>query len=100
MSVFFAKKRAEIAPGVGPVTDMYIVTGLGSSDSLNVDVQRELEKNYADEKRRQQKIASSSRKKINNFVQGLIAIPQRDQNQPPDPAVEGDSPPALKAPEE
>jgi hypothetical protein len=79
LNVFFAKKRAEIAPGVGKATDMYIATGLGSSSSIKDEVAEELEKRYEEERRRQQRVANTSRQKINAFVQGIL-------NRPPAPA--------------
>jgi hypothetical protein len=75
LNVFFAKKRAEIAPGVGRATDMYIATALGSSSSVKDTVAQELEKRYEEERRRQQRVANTSRQKINAFVQGILNGP-------------------------
>jgi hypothetical protein len=86
MGVFFSKKRAEIAPGVGTATDMFVVAGLGSIDLLADFVQQELEKRYAEEKRRQAKAADRSRTKIQQFVQAIIDKPaSSDQAQLPAP---------------
>ena len=95
LNVFFAKKRAEIAPGVGRATDMYIVTALGSSSTLRDTVAQELEKRYAEERRRQQRVADTSRRKINTFVQGILngppaqaqaELPSNTESVPPTPA--------------
>jgi hypothetical protein len=89
LSVFFAKKQAEIAPGVGEATDMYISTALGSSSSLRDNIAEELEARYAEEKRRQKRVANTSRQKINAFVQGILnasaAQPQAELPAPVEP---------------
>jgi hypothetical protein len=85
-AVLFSKKRAEIAPGVGPDTDMFVVTGLGGLSLLRDDVQDELEKRYAEERRRQAKVADITRTKISQFVQGILDKPaSTEQAQLPAP---------------
>jgi hypothetical protein len=100
LNVFFAKKRAEVAPGVGGATDMYIMTALGSSSGLRDNVAQELEKRYAEEKRRQKRVANTSRRKINTFVQGILNAPAAQPQAelpapgiPLPPAVEGERQP-------
>jgi 20S proteasome alpha/beta subunit len=93
LSVFFAKKQAEIAPGVGEATDMYIATSLGSSNTLRDNVAEELENRYAEEKRRQKRVATTSRQKINVFVQGILNAPPA-QTQAELPAPTEPVPPA------
>jgi hypothetical protein len=89
LNVFFAKKRAEIAPGVGLATDMYIITALGSSASLRDVVAQELEKRYAEERRRQKRVADTSRRQINTFVQGILdGPPAQAQSELPAPNTE------------
>lgn len=96
--VFFSKKRAEIAPGVGFETDMFVITGLGGLSMLADNVQEELEKRYAEEKRRQTKVADNTRTKINQFVQGILDKPKSENKQLQNP-VESSPPPALETPE-
>jgi len=92
-AVFFSKKRAEIAPGVGPNTDMMVVIGTGGLSMIADNVQAELEKRYAEEKRRQAKVANSTREKIGKFVQGILDKPTTsEQSQLPAPAPEPDTP--------
>lgn len=88
-AVFFSKKRAEIAPGVGAYTDMFVITGLGGLSMLADNVQEELERRYAEEKRRQAQVADNTRKKINQFVQGILDKPTSEQAQLPSPADAG-----------
>jgi 20S proteasome alpha/beta subunit len=95
-AVLFSKKRAEIAPGVGPNTDMIVVIGTGGLSMIADNVQAELEKRYAEEKRRQAKVANTTREKIGQFVQGILDRPATsEQAQLPAPA-EPDTPPADK----
>lgn len=87
LNVFFAKKRAEVAPGVGEETDMFVILGLGQADTLNMNVQHELEKRHEEHTRRQQKVADTARKKIGTFVQNIIdGSPQREQPSLPESA--------------
>lgn len=95
LNVFFAKKKAEIAPGVGEATDMYITMGLGSSSTLRDRVAEELERRYAEEQRRQQRVANTSRRKINTFVQGIINPPAQPQAELPSPAEPAAAPPVV-----
>ena len=98
-AVFFSKKRAEIAPGVGPNTDMFVAIGVGGLSMLAENVQAELEKRYAEEKRRQAKVADSTRAKINQFVQAILDKPSSsEQAQLPAPTDTG-SPAIVKATE-
>lgn len=95
-AVFFAKKRSEIAPGVGPDTDMMVVIGAGGLSTLADNVQEELEKRYAEEKRRQAKVADTTRKKINQFVQAILDKPPAiEQSKLPATAAEPNTPVAV-----
>lgn len=99
-AVFFSKKRAEIAPGVGPNTDMIVVIGTGGLSMLADNVQEELEKRYAEEKRRQAKIANTTREKIGNFVQAILDKPSTtEQSQLAAPTSEPDPPPSNETAE-
>jgi hypothetical protein len=99
MMVMFAKKRAEIAPGVGDATDMFSILGLGRAQRIGDHVTTVLEKQYAEEKRRQQSLANRSRQKINAFVEGLVnQSATTATEQAPIPATpDGDSPDAIEA---
>jgi hypothetical protein len=97
-AVFFSKKRAEIAPGVGPNTDMMVVIGVGGLSMLADNVYAELEKRYAEEKRRQAKVANTTREKIGQFVQAILDKPtSTEKAQLPVPS-ESDTPASLEAP--
>jgi len=91
-AVLFSKKRAEIAPGVGPNTDMMVVIGTGGLSMIADNVQAELEKRYAEEKRRQAKVANTTREKIGKFVQAILDKPSTtEQAQLPAPTPESEA---------
>lgn len=98
LNVFFAKKRAEVAPGVGEQTDMFVILGLGQADTLNLNVQKELEQRHEEHRRQQQKVADKARQKIGTFIQNIIdASTQREQTALP--AASSDAmPPASEEP--
>jgi hypothetical protein len=52
--IYGAKRRAEVAPGVGRETDMFVITREGTSPVHNV-LTKELEKDYENAERRRQK---------------------------------------------
>ena len=64
------------------------------------NVQEELEKRYAEEKRRQAKIANTTREKIGNFVQAILDKPSTtEQSQLAAPTSEPDPPPSNETAE-
>jgi hypothetical protein len=77
--VFSAKKRAEVAPGVGKGTDMFLIgPKLGSFASLPDDATKDLEKIYNKEQKRQQKAIDIAKKEVQQYVEGLAkrAVPE------------------------
>jgi hypothetical protein len=75
ISTFFAKKRSEVAPGVGTTTDMLFINAFGTT-LVNTEEMTLLEKAYHDEKRR------TARRRVSqadNFIntmrrrQGLVS---------------------------
>lgn len=83
---YSAKRRAEVAPGVGAGTDMFVIYGLGSATSSIAEyVIRDIEKIYRAAKRRE--VASTRRagESIKQYVEKLLSEPSsRDQGSPPD----------------
>jgi len=65
---FSAKRRAEVAPGVGVGTDMFIVTSLGGYTSVGSHVLEALDKTY---KSNQKGINKSSKKAEDEFAKYL-----------------------------
>jgi hypothetical protein len=70
---YFAKKRSEVAPGVGPLTDMSLVGPLlGSLQIFEQEKQiRELEGLYRDYLKNEERLLKKSRKGINEFAKNL-----------------------------
>lgn len=61
---YVAKKRAEIAPGVGPDTDTWIAWALGQSNTINTDVMDCLERTYSDVRSKVQEIERASEQEL------------------------------------
>lgn len=75
---FTAKKRAEVAPGVGTETDMFIVGPRPDSISrIDSDVLENLERIYYDSRRKEQRIVRNAEERMNKYVQ-QIAKAQED----------------------
>lgn len=73
LTVYSAKKRAEVAPGVGEATDMFVVgPSLGSYTVIGEHVLSRLAKIYADEQKRERKASINAREKVNQYVDEII----------------------------
>jgi hypothetical protein len=74
---------------------MMVVIGAGGLSMLADNVQAELEKRYAEEKRRQAKVANTTREKIGKFVQAILDKPSTtEQAQLPAPTPDPETSPA------
>lgn len=69
--VFSAKKRAEVAPGVGKATDMFMISGLGSYVQVDDHHLMELEKIYKAEQARERRAAIKARESANRYVEEI-----------------------------
>jgi hypothetical protein len=103
LNIYFAKRRAEVAPGVGEATDMFIVSALGGIGPVGEHVMAGLEDIYEDAQQKQRKIAEESRETTRKFVEQILnSAPQNEQNQPPED-TRGDASaheaPSLSGPE-
>lgn len=71
---FAAKKRAEIAPGVGSETDMFLIgPQLGSYVTVAESVIQDLGKFFKDSVAKRKKIDANVDKKVKTYVDGLAA---------------------------
>ena len=69
LSVYSAKKRAEVAPGVGEATDMFCVgPTLGSYFSLGDHVLSKLKQIYNEEQKREKRAATKARVSVSKYV--------------------------------
>lgn len=73
LTVYSAKKRAEVAPGVGEATDMFFIgPSLGSYASIGDHVLSKLAKIYADEQKREGRATVKARESVNEYVEEII----------------------------
>lgn len=71
---YAAKKRAEVAPGVGEGTDMFTIGPLlGSYSPVIPDVLVELERMYQATRDRERRASLTANEEVNQYVQNLIA---------------------------
>ncbi|MCI0618955.1 hypothetical protein L0244_38775, partial [bacterium] len=66
-----AKKDAEIAPGVGKGTDMYMIAGLGNSSQVRPNIQEKMEREYQKMKKKYVKIQDELNKEVKRYVDSL-----------------------------
>jgi uncharacterized protein YijF (DUF1287 family) len=72
--VYSAKKRAEVAPGVGEATDMFLIgPALGSFTPVGSHVLENLEKIYRETRRKEQAIAKKAEERAVEYVNQIIA---------------------------
>jgi hypothetical protein len=92
LSIYAAKKRAEIAPGVGTETDFFVIgPQLGFSDLLNEKIIAKLAEEHAKIKKHEEDTLRTARGVMQEYVEQL----QRQDSQP-QPQV----PPKLEGPAE
>ncbi len=71
--VYSAKKRAEVAPGVGSVTDMFMIgPALGSKISINSKTLGVLEKIYNEEQERERKASLKAKNSVDKYIKSLL----------------------------
>ena len=81
---YSAKKRAEVAPGVGSGTDMFLITALGRSvQSVSGEVLKDLNKIYRKERQQAQAATSRAIQSATHYISRLLQEEmQRTQNVP------------------
>lgn len=87
LTTYSAKKRSEVAPGVGAATDMfYIGPVLGSYTLIGSHVLSKLEKIYKEEQGKQTKARQISRTQTNDYIEELSksATPKEQSETPKD----------------
>jgi len=87
LTTYAAKKRAEVAPGVGTATDMfYIGPDLGAYVLIGNHVIEKLEKIYKEEQDKQTEARQKSRAQTNDYIDELAksAIPKEQRETPKD----------------
>jgi len=90
--VYSAKKRAEVAPGVGQATDMFAIgPTLGSYVEIGDHVIANLERIYQIEQKREQRAARRAKESVEEYVQALTATKPAEEQAPPLPDSGGDA---------
>ncbi|WP_315834442.1 hypothetical protein [Bradyrhizobium prioriisuperbiae] len=80
---YFAKKNAEVAPGVGRATDMWLIgPGLGQSVKLGDHVIGKLDVEYRNAKARERKAQEKANREIKKYVENLAQEPTPAQSGP------------------
>lgn len=77
LAVYNAKKRAEIAPGVGRDTDMVSVGGGASFNQLRPDLMQKLEEEYQKINKAEIEAFSQAQKEIASYVEELTQAATR-----------------------
>jgi len=89
--VYSAKRRAEVAPGVGKGTDMFAIgPNLGSFAYIVAEIEG-LEKIYSNEQERHNTAAIEARTEVERYVQEIVkrAIEKAQETKPP--AIKGET---------
>jgi hypothetical protein len=70
---YSAKRNAEIAPGVGPDTDMFLVgPNLGVTNVVLPDILLKLDREYRGRKRREAQARTKANREIKDYIDGII----------------------------
>jgi len=89
---YAAKKRAEVSPGVGEGTDVFMIgPALGSYAKVYPHVVASLEKMYKANRARERRASLKANKEVNEYVGNLIRAATPKEEQPPQ-AAGGDAP--------
>jgi hypothetical protein len=93
LTAYCAKKNAEIAPGVGTHTDMFIVgPDLGSYDRIRVDIVAKLDDEYQKLKTTQAEAQAAAEQELKRYVD-LTSSSATSQADKPSPEPKKDAPP-------
>lgn len=85
LRTYSAKKRAEVAPGVGMGTDMFLISGLGKYTPIAPHVLDNLEKIYQTKRRREERAEKIAEEQAEKYVEEITeAATRKDQTVLPD----------------
>jgi hypothetical protein len=89
-NLYSAKKRAEVAPGVGPETDTFIVSRLGGYSELRDQIKEATIKAYDVYAKENAKSQQKAEKRLHEHIEQIINPPKHPESQ----AVDGAQPEA------
>jgi hypothetical protein len=87
LTLFSAKKRAEIAPGVGKDADMIMVRReLGTFDFLRPDIVARVEQEHRALSKREREARRRAKQQMRKFIEDVVSQPPaHKQSEPPKP---------------
>jgi len=95
ISVYSAKKRSEVAPGVGEDTDMFMLgSSLGSYRQINPEIIGGLDKIYQKAIKQQHRAIESSEKSTKDYVEKILREAAKEQDQPQETKDDRRNPPS------
>lgn len=90
-----AKRKAEICPGVGKDTDMFVIGGLGKSAPLSQlfkeNMVEKLDDFYDEYTEKIKNLNQEMQKQIGDYFSVLTELPESAQEQPPSPSPKAES---------
>jgi len=87
LNTYWAKKRAEVAPGVGVETDMFVISPhLGSYEVISEKIINDVDKIYQKNQKSINKMNSSIENSLANYLAELIKT-RKQQSSPPTPEL-------------
>lgn len=98
---YAAKKRAEVAPGVGTDTDMFTIGAVGTFGWVPPQMLTRLDGMYQAMRQAEDKAFKNARRRVNAYVEQLTKAAAKQQQPPtaatPGPTAPADAPPAEPA---
>jgi hypothetical protein len=90
LAVYNAKKRAEVAPGVGKATDLVTIgPGLGTFSTVRDDLVKRLDQEYQTMIKVEKKALAKAQKGVESYVKELEQPPKPRDEAPPQTSPEG-----------
>jgi len=92
--VYSAKKRAEVAPGVGEDTDVFMIGGLGYATQIKEEIVKGLEKIYQEIANKERKIQKDARREVRSYLDTITEAAAKQKQKPEDtPQANGEQAP-------
>jgi hypothetical protein len=80
-TMYAAKRRAEVAPGVGSETDTFVVTGLGGYSELRDEMMGAAAKAYAVNAKESARALAKAEKYLDEYIEQITNLPQSPESQ-------------------
>lgn len=93
MLTYMAKRRAEVAPGVGSGTDMFLIFNQGASTYVAEEIVKDLDKIYRASVNKERAATRRAVATVNQYMAVLGSTAPREQGSLPENGLTGDSQP-------